>query len=125
MGMVKPNEAVELTCIRCPRGCALTAWPEGGEVTRVEGNSCKRGESYARAEVLAPVRTVTTTVPVLGSRAEKLVSAKTVPEVPKEKVADVMACARLLVARAPVAIGDVLCADIAGTGSDLVATKRA
>ncbi len=115
-----------LTCIRCPRGCQVSVLlADDGSVVAVSGNSCKRGEKYAEAEVVSPVRTVTTTVTVEGSAARKLVSVKTVPEVPKGAVLDVMAEAMAVVARAPVHIGDVLRRNVAGTGSDLVATKDA
>lgn len=115
-----------LTCIRCPRGCQVTVeLDDGGSVVAVAGNSCKRGEAYAKAEVVSPVRTVTTTVAVEGSAGRRLVSVKTVPEVPKGAVLDVMAAAMGVAAHAPVRIGDVLLADVAGTGSDLVATKDA
>lgn len=39
-----------LTCIRCPRGCQVTVeLADDGSVEDVSGNSCKRGEAYARA----------------------------------------------------------------------------
>ena len=38
----------ELTCIGCPMGCQLTAVLEDGQVTRVTGNTCPRGDAYAR-----------------------------------------------------------------------------
>ncbi|MBQ8107951.1 MAG: DUF1667 domain-containing protein, partial [Ruminococcus sp.] len=52
----------ELTCICCPMGCSLTAELKNGEVTSVSGNTCKRGEIYAKSELIAPVRVVTTTM---------------------------------------------------------------
>ena len=39
-----------LTCIGCPMGCQLTAELAGGEVVSVRGNTCARGEAYARKE---------------------------------------------------------------------------
>lgn len=115
-----------LTCIRCPRGCAVTVTlDDAGAVTSVTGNSCRRGDQYARAEVTHPVRSVTTTVPVRGSATARVVSVKTASEVPKGKVADVMAALAHVEAEAPVAIGDVVLADVAGTGVDVVATRRA
>ena len=38
----------QLICIGCPMGCQLTATMENGAVTAVAGNTCKRGDSYAR-----------------------------------------------------------------------------
>ena len=51
-----------LTCIGCPMGCQLTAELAGGEVVSVRGNTCARGEAYARKECTHPARTVTGTV---------------------------------------------------------------
>ena len=56
----------ELTCIGCPMGCQLRATLEDGVVTAVTGNTCPRGDAYARKECVHPERTVTGTVRVLG-----------------------------------------------------------
>lgn len=47
-------EKRELTCIGCPMGCPLTVELENGAVTAVYGNTCPRGDAYARKEVTAP-----------------------------------------------------------------------
>jgi len=114
-------ETRELTCIRCPIGCALTVTVDGEAVT-VTGNTCPRGEEYGKAEVLHPTRTVTSSVRVTGGELP-LVSVKTVPDVPKDRIFDVMAVIRAAEIPAPVRAGDVLIRDAAGTGSDVVATK--
>ena len=110
----------ELTCIVCPMGCRVTVETEGAQ-TRVSGNQCKRGEAYCRQEVACPVRTVTSLVAVEGGELP-LCPVKTAQAVPKAKVPEVLAALRALRVEAPVAIGDVLLRDIAGTGVDLVAT---
>ncbi len=116
----------QVTCIRCPRGCAVTVMlGEDGSPVAVSGNACPRGNAYARAEVTNPVRTVTSTVPVDGSSLERRVSVKTATEVPKASVLDVARALANVRAEAPVSIGDVICHDVAGTGVDVVATKRA
>ena len=53
-----------LTCIGCPLGCQLQVSMENGEVVSVTGNTCKRGDVYARKEVTHPTRIVTSTVKV-------------------------------------------------------------
>jgi CxxC motif-containing protein len=78
-------ETRELICINCPLGCALTVTLENGEVTRVTGNTCPRGEAYARKECTNPTRIVTTTVRVEGGRLP-VVSVKTASDIPKEKL---------------------------------------
>lgn len=47
-------ERRELICIGCPLGCSLTVSMEGAEVVSVTGNTCKRGDVYARKEVSQP-----------------------------------------------------------------------
>ena len=96
-----------------------------GEVTAVAGNTCKRGDTYGRKEVTNPTRIVTTTVPVAGSDTERMVSVKTASDVPKGKMFEVVAALKGVTAQAPVAIGDVILADVAGTGVDIIATKSA
>ena len=59
----------ELICIGCPMGCRLTAEIEDGAVTHVTGNTCRRGEEYAKKECVAPMRTVTGTVALRGLTA--------------------------------------------------------
>ena len=77
----------ELTCICCPLGCQITAVTENKTVVSVSGNHCPRGAKYAEAEILHPVRIVTTTVPVTGGTQPR-VSVKTKKEIPKEKIMD-------------------------------------
>lgn len=52
-------EEKNLICIGCPMGCPLTVKMEHGEVVSVTGNTCKRGDIYARKEVTNPTRIVT------------------------------------------------------------------
>ncbi len=115
---------VELTCICCPVGCAVGLDLEGGDIVRVSGNSCKRGDEYARQEYTAPVRVITASVLLRGGSLAR-VPVKTARPVPKDRIFDVMDAIRAIAAEAPVHSGDVLCADIAGTGAPLVATRDA
>lgn len=115
--------AKNLTCINCPLGCALTVETEGDQMIRVSGNTCKRGEIYARKEVTDPTRIVTTTVKVLNGAAA-MVSVKTKEDIPKGKIFDCVKALKNVQVEAPVHIGDVIAADIAHTGVDVVATKN-
>ena len=115
-------EKRELTCIGCPLGCAITVTMDNGEIREVTGNTCKRGEVYARKEVTNPTRIVTSTVSVSGG-VSPTVSCKTKEDIPKGKIFDVTAALKGIVVEAPIAIGDIVAADVAGTGVDMVATK--
>lgn len=120
---VKQEQEVELTCIRCPLGCHLSVKMNGGQVTEVTGNTCKRGAEYGEHEVLHPVRTVTTTVPVTGG-VQQRVPVKTDGEIPKEKIRECICMLKGIRMQAPVEIGDVIVSDLFGTGVNIVAAKR-
>ena len=78
-------EKRELTCIGCPLGCSITVTMENAEILDVTGNTCKRGDAYARKEVTHPTRIVTSTVRVSGGTIP-MVSCKTKEDIPKEKI---------------------------------------
>lgn len=120
---IKQTEERRLTCIICPKGCSLRVRLEAGRVTLVEGNHCKRGAQYAEKEVTNPTRTVTTIIPVRGGR-EKMLSVKTRTDIPKAKVQACMRALKNVTAEAPVQIGNVILADVAETGVDIIATKE-
>ena len=61
-------EKIDLICIGCPMGCPITVEMENGEVVSVTGNTCPRGDAYARKEVTNPTRIVTSTVRVTGGK---------------------------------------------------------
>ncbi len=115
-------EKRELICIGCPMGCRMTVTMEQSQVTQVSGNTCRRGEAYARREVTNPTRIVTSTVRVEGGILP-VVSVKTREDIPKGKIFDCVKALQELVVEAPVRIGEVLLADVAGTGVDIVATR--
>lgn len=116
-------EKRELTCIGCPLGCPLVVTMENGEVVSVEGNTCKRGDTYARKEVTNPTRIVTSTVMVEGG-SDLTVSVKTKEDIPKSKIFECVKALKGVTVKAPVHIGDVIVADAAGTGVDFVATSN-
>ena len=115
-------EKRELICIGCPMGCALTVELEGNEVVSVTGNTCKRGEDYARKEVTNPTRIVTSTVKVANG-VLAAVSVKTEKDIPKGRIFDCVRALKDVTVTAPVHIGDVIMKDVAGTGVNVIATK--
>ena len=92
----------EFVCISCPVGCRLTVWEDEDGAVQVQGNTCPRGKAYGVQEFTAPMRTVTSSVPV--QHGEQLMcSVKT---------------------DAPVRVGDRIVENVAGTGANVVATRR-
>ena len=110
-----------MICVTCPNGCRMTVEADEGKVLSVAGALCKRGAKYAEEECVAPKRMVTTLVRVAGRRAP--LSVKTAAPVPKEKIFDVLAAVHSAQAAPPARIGDVVLADVCGTGVDILATS--
>lgn len=110
----------ELTCIICPRGCALkVTLDDDGSVLNVEGNSCKRGETYAKSECTDPQRTVTSTVRCTDGG---VVAVKTDRTIPKSKVMECMKIINAATVTRPVRIGQVVIKDV--FGSNVVVTAN-
>ena len=82
-------DSKDLICIGCPLGCSVHVTMDEGKVINVSGNTCKRGEVYARKEVTNPTRIVTSTVRVSGSDV-RTVSVKTETDIPKGKIFECM-----------------------------------
>lgn len=114
----------ELTCVVCPAGCRITVTlNEDGSVASMEGYTCARGKTYAANEVTHPVRTLTSTVPVMTAEGRKMLPVRTDAGIPKESLFDAMKLVRAFTAKAPVHTGDVLIADFIEPGTNLVACK--
>ena len=114
---------VNLICIGCPLGCPLTVEMEGNEVKSVAGNTCPRGDAYAKKELTNPTRIVTSTVRVAGGKLA-MVSVKTESDIPKGKIFDCVKALKEVEVTAPVKIGDVIVENVAGTGVNIIATKN-
>jgi CxxC motif-containing protein len=114
----------KLTCIVCPKGCEISVdFDENAkEVLSVAGNACRRGDEYARAECISPMRTLTTTVRIAGGG---LLPVRTNRPVPRSMLFECMKVINRTEARAGTKIGDVIIKNILGTGADVVATGNA
>ena len=112
----------ELVCITCPMSCHLKAVLEGSEVVSVTGNTCPRGEAYAKKELTHPTRMLTSTVVIKNGLYDRL-PVITSCDIPKEKLFDVMEALKSVCVEAPVSCGDVVLEDVCGTGANIVASR--
>lgn len=106
-------EKKELTCICCPMGCALSVELEGKNVLSVSGNTCKRGDTYARDEVVRPVRMVTSIVKVKNGKL-KMLPVKTKEPIDKSKIKECLDALKNIEVQAPIHIGDIVVENAAG-----------
>ncbi|MBR4858514.1 MAG: DUF1667 domain-containing protein [Clostridia bacterium] len=113
-----------IICVACPMGCGVTVdIADNGEILSVTGNTCKRGDTYARAECTHPVRSLATTVKINGG-IYNVVPCKSAGSLPKEKIAECMKVINSVQIDAPVKLGDVLVENILDTGINIVATNH-
>jgi CxxC motif-containing protein len=110
-----------MTCLLCPAGCELEVRDEGGRI-EVSGQECDKGAGFAESEVRSPMRNLATSVPIRGSRT-RMVSVRLSGPVPRDRVFPVLDAIAVLRPEAPVRRGQVLIADILGTGVDVIATR--
>ena len=110
--MTKTN----LICIMCPMGCEMTV-EKVGKTFNVTGNSCVRGERYAKEELTAPKRVVT----ALVKTTTGVLPVKTTAPVPKQLVFEVVKEINKLCLKKG-KIGDVIIKNVLNCGADVVIT---
>lgn len=121
------TETLQFNCTTCPSECLLTVEVERdagsavAEVHSVVGNSCPRGDTFARQELTCPMRVLTTTIAVSGGD-ETLLPVRTAEAIPLELHAQAMDLIRDLVVKAPIRMSDVVLPNLLGTGTDLIAS---
>jgi CxxC motif-containing protein len=112
----------DIVCIVCPRGCTIQVNYDKNGIISMEGSSCKRGDEYARAEILSPTRMITSSVKIDNAKYT-VCPVKTGAPVSKSKIFDVMEEIYKVRIKAPVQQGDVIIKDVCGTGADIIATQ--
>jgi len=111
-----------LTCVLCPVGCELEVRKDEAGNLEVRGNQCEKGVPFAVEEVLRPMRNLATSVPVRGTAA-RMVSVRLSGRIPREMIFPILKEISRLRPEAPVRRGQVLIADVLGTGVDVIATR--
>ncbi len=108
----------EIICTVCPKGCRIKVSKEN----ELSGYSCDRGIEYANNELHNPMRMLTSTV-VLRNGLYDRCPVKTSAPIPKNKMFEVMEQLKFVVINAPINVSDVIIKQVAGTNSDIVATR--
>jgi CxxC motif-containing protein len=111
-----------ISCIVCPMSCEGIVTFKNGEIKEISGFTCQRGLNYAREEVIAPKRTLTTTIRITSGELPLLpVISKTA--LPKDKVIACARCLSTVIVAAPIHEGDVVLSNILNLGVDIIATR--
>lgn len=113
----------ELDCIVCPMSCHIDIeMDDQGNIVKITGNTCPRGAKFAQQEMTCPMRQVTSTVRI-HKAIHEVIPVITSNEVPKSKIFDIMEACKKLEVIAPIHAGDVLIANVADSGADLLASR--
>jgi len=112
----------QLTCIECPKGCKITVEMDGDKINSITGFQCKKGEAYAKEEVLDPKRILASTVLAEGLEI-KMVPVRTSKPIPKSRLMEAMEEVKKIRLTKPVKSGAVVKKDFVVPGVDLLATR--
>lgn len=112
----------KLTCIECPKGCALSLDLENCRVVKVSGNDCPKGEVYAVSEIENPVRIFTSTARAKGLSL-KMVPVRTDKPIPKPKLQEAMQEIKKITIRKHLLAGGVISKNFLGLGVKLITTR--
>ena len=110
----------EFVCIVCPNGCTLRAEENSGIIT-VMGNTCPKGEEYAKTELTNPTRTLTSTV-ATSFLKQPVLPVRTSAAIPKGEITNAMAAINKLVVSTRLKCGEVVVKNFVVAGVDLIAT---
>ena len=115
-------EKKHFVCVVCPIGCEIDVVHDGSKIISMEGNKCEKSEEFVSQELIEPMRILTTTVRVQGSRWP-VIPVRTDKAVPKRLFPRIMKQLRRIKLQAPVNMLDVVVRDIAGMGANVIATR--
>jgi len=116
------TEKKHFICVVCPIGCEIDIVHDGSKIISMEGNKCERSEEFVSQELIEPMRILTTTVRIQGSRWA-VIPVRTDKSVPKRLFPSMMRQLRHIKVQTPVNMLDVVVRDVLGTGANIIATR--
>jgi CxxC motif-containing protein len=111
-----------LTCIECPKGCRISVDFDGNKINSITGFQCKKGEAYAKEEVIDPKRILTSSVLTEGLEL-KMVPVRTNKAISKSRLMEAMEEVKKIRLTHQVKAGDAVIKDFVVPGIDLLATR--
>lgn len=115
-------EKKHFVCVVCPVGCEIDVVHDGNKIISMEGNKCEKSEEFVTQELIEPMRILTTTVRIEGSRWP-VVPVRTDKSVPKRLFPRIMRQLRRVKLQAPVNMLDVVVKDVLRTGANVISTR--
>ncbi len=112
----------EFICIVCPLSCKIKINKGKNGSLSFIGQTCKRGQSYARAEYTHPCRYLTTTIRIKSAKIPLLPVRSSAP-LPKENLFPAQNILKNKIVSAPIKCGEVIIKNILDTKIDIIATR--
>jgi CxxC motif-containing protein len=115
-------EKKHFVCVVCPIGCEIDVVHDGSKIISMEGNKCEKSEEFVTQELIEPMRILTTTLRIQGSKWP-VIPVRTDRAVPKRLFPRIMRRLRRIKLQAPVNMLDVVVRDVLRTGANIIATR--
>ena len=115
-------EKRHFVCVVCPVGCEIDVVHDGSKIISMEGNKCEKSEEFVTQELIEPMRILTTTVRIQGSRWP-VIPVRTDKAIPKRLFPRIMKQLRRSKLQAPVNMLDLVVRDVLHTGANVIATR--
>ena len=115
-------EKKHFVCVICPIGCEIDVIHDGSKIISMKGNKCDKSEKFVTQEMIEPMRILTTTVRIEGSRWP-VIPVRTDKAVPKRLFPRIMKGLEGMKLQAPVNMLEVVVSDVLRTGADIIATR--
>ena len=115
-------EKKHFVCVVCPVGCEIDMVHDDKKIISMEGNRCDKSVEFVSQELIEPMRVLTTTVRIQGSKWP-VIPVRTDKAVPKRLFPRIMKRLRRVKLQAPVDMLDVVVKDVLRTGANIIATR--
>lgn len=113
----------EIICTICPIGCNIRVRGEGDQIVSVEGNKCKRGIPFAKAEFSNPLRILTSLVKT-DDKNQPLVPVRSSKPIAKALIFPSMEKIKKKQVSTPIKRNDIIIKNIDGAGTDIISTAN-
>lgn len=112
---------IELVCIVCPNGCVLSVDDSGKDLI-VKGAKCKKGEAFAKEELISPKRTLCSTMKTTFKEIP-VIPVRTESEIPKSMIKEAMKVINSITLDKKYIRGAVVIPNILNTGVNIITTS--
>jgi len=111
-------------CTACPKGCPIRviATEENDQGFILEGHSCQKGKDFVLAEMINPVRILTTTVQLNHHNPSRLPVRSDIG-IPKKMLMACMSELKQITVDPPVSMGETVVENILGLGINIIASR--